>query len=212
MTLENRVDPWGNLNRHPSKLSTRMGNRGVLHNREQEIIRSWKLKAWISCLMSYKGIQRPIFSEGRYSELFFLDEATAFSAGHRPCAECQRNRSQSFKTAWLNANHHSENLKLSEIDQLLHLERIQTNDAEPYFLAIIKELPVGACFELKNQAVMIVAKNVYRSWSFEGYRNFALSDINITVKVLTPRSIVKAFQQGFIPEFHPTAWTNENSL
>ena len=80
MTLQNRIDPWSKLNKNPVKTATLMGNRGVLHNKDQQIVRPWKLKAWISCVLSFKGNTRKIFSEGRYSELFFLDEVTSFSA------------------------------------------------------------------------------------------------------------------------------------
>lgn len=187
-----------------------MGNRGVLHNKDQQIVRPWKLKAWISCVLSFKGNTRKIFSEGRYSELFFLDEATAFSAGHRPCAECQRERSNQFKISWINANASGQKLKLSDIDQQLHLERINSAHEKVTFQTTLAELPIGICFEWNDQAVMIVADQLYQTWSFIGYQTTIELDPTTMVKVLTPISIVNAFRHGFTPNFHPTAQSLEH--
>lgn len=210
MTLQNRVDPWSRLNQNPVKTATRMGNRGVLHNKSQQIVLPWKLKAWISCVLSFKGNTRKIFSEGRYSELFFLDEATAFSAGHRPCAECQRERSNQFKMAWVNANASGQKFKLSDIDQQLHLERINSAHEKVTFQTTLVELPIGTCFEWHDQAVMIVANQLYQTWSFTGYQTTIEFDSTTMVKVLTPISLVNAFRHGFTPKFHPTAQSLEH--
>lgn len=212
MTLQNRVDPWGNLNAHPSKQATLMGNRGVLHNDLKEIVRPWRLKAWINCVTEFKGNKRRLFSPNRYSELFFLDEATAFSASHRPCAECQRPRSNQFKTAWLQANlsdHCTEQrphtkIKLSEIDKQLHQERIDQDHSKVTFDARIQDLPVGTSVEYLGQTLMIVATRVYLKWSFDGYTDALKLEDETTVKVLTPQSIVNAFQYAFTPTFHPS--------
>lgn len=104
MTLQNRVDPSGRLCAVQSR-GMLMGNRGILHNDRNEIIKPRAHKAWVTCLLEYKGIKRPKpFSKGSYSELFFLDEATAFAAGHLPCAYCQRARHLAFKASWVRAN------------------------------------------------------------------------------------------------------------
>src|SRR5580704_4191915 len=88
MPLQNRVDPFGNLFRTPAR-GTMVGNRGgVLHNSEREIVRNYKSRRWITCVLEFKGRRRIVMTERRYTELFFLDEATAFAARHRPCAEC----------------------------------------------------------------------------------------------------------------------------
>ncbi|OTG66084.1 hypothetical protein [Acinetobacter silvestris] len=205
MTLQNRIDPWGNLQSNPSKKAMLMGNRGVLHNKEKKIIRSWKLKAWISCLTQFKGNKREIFAEGRYSELFFLDEATAFAAGHRPCSECQHDRSQQFKTAWIQTNRPNQKLKLAEIGTQVHQERITIDQQKITFDAVLADLPIGTCFEYQSETFMITKKNYYLNWSFDGYLYRTDIPAHTLLKVLTPRSIVKAFQQGFTPIFYPTA-------
>ncbi|WP_089605471.1 hypothetical protein [Acinetobacter piscicola] len=205
MTLQNRVDPWGNLIANPSKHAELMGNRGVLHNTERQIIRKWKLKAWITCLTQFKDTKRVIFAPNHYSELFFLDEATAFAAGHRPCAECQRQRSNQFKILWLETNSSNKKIKLSEIDEQLHLERIDKDQNKITFQAMIKDLPIGTCIEYMNDFVMIVAEQHYLLWSFDGYKNKIDIEAESIVNVITPKSIVNIFKHGFIPYFHPSA-------
>jgi len=78
-----------------------MGNRGVLHDDEKRIVAQWRGKRWITCLLNFRGRKREVFTPGRYSELFFLDEATAYAAGHRPCAECRREDFNRFRAAWV---------------------------------------------------------------------------------------------------------------
>src|ERR1700730_14192737 len=101
--LQNRVDPFGRLIRTTAR-GAWMGNRGLIHNEYQQIVRTFRLKAWITCRLEFKGWYRKVMSPNRYTELFFLDEATAFSAGHRPCAECRREDFNRFKAAWLQGN------------------------------------------------------------------------------------------------------------
>ena len=97
--FQNRVDPWGAFHA-VSNRGTLMGNRGILHNAEQVIVSRWKSKRWLTCALHFKVIRRQVFSPGNYSELFFLDEATAFAAGHRPCNDCRRDRLKDFREAW----------------------------------------------------------------------------------------------------------------
>src|SRR5262245_42860885 len=119
--LQNRVDPWGNLIKTKAR-GAWMGNRGLIHNDRQEIVRPFKLKNWITCLLEFKGRQRKVMTPGLYTELFFLDEATAFSAGHRPCAECRRQDYVRFKLAWLKGNPKygfDEKTSIREIDNII---------------------------------------------------------------------------------------------
>ena len=103
MPYQNKVDPWGNIHAVKSR-GMFLGNRGVLHNENQQIVASHRIKGWVTCLLEFKDRKRKVMSPNRYTELFFLDEATAFSAGHRPCAECRRIRYNEFKEKWLEAN------------------------------------------------------------------------------------------------------------
>lgn len=204
MPLHNRIDPHGQLHAHPAKQSTLMGNRGRLHNADKTIVRQWQLKAWITCNLSFKGIKREVFGNS-YSELFFLDEATAFAAGHRPCGTCARAKYQQFKQAWCEANHAGQTLTVAEWDKKLHAERLDDAQQKYHWQAPISQLPVGSMFQYQDQCLVIAPDRRLLIWQFEGYKQtLSLPDKTI-VDVLTPPSIVKAFQHGYIPTLHPSA-------
>jgi hypothetical protein len=186
-----------------------MGNRGILHDADKQISKQWAHKAWVACLTTYKNVQRIPFSVGSYSELFFLDEAVALSAGHRPCTRCQRVRSNEFKDAWLRGNSelltHLNTIKLSDIDAVLHQQRVNASKEKQSFDAIVSTLPMGSFFTFKEQALVVLAKNKYAVWSFDGYFTLEPVPYSQEVKVLTPLSLVNAFKAGFLPNFHASA-------
>jgi hypothetical protein len=206
-TLQNRVDPWGRLCAVTAR-GALMGNRGILHDEGNRIVRPWAHKAWVTCLLEFKNIKRSKpFSNGNYSELFFLDEATAFAAGHRPCAYCQRARHLEFKGAWVRANV-SEDLRASttmpDIDKVIHAERAISGGGKRTYDARLVELPFGTIFASED-AVYLVSTHGCIPWSFSGYGTAQSIDETAVVKVLTPRSIVRAFMQGFAPIVHASA-------
>ena len=200
--LQNRVDPFGNLIKTTAR-GAWMGNRGVLHNHAQEILRPFKLKAWITCRLEFKGRSRPIMAPDRWTELFFLDEATAFAAGHRPCCECRRADFNRFKHAWLKGNpeyNFSEKTSIREIDKILHQERIGHDQSKKTFGANPADLPDGS-FVLFNHSPFLVLDDKLFQWSPSGYeKEIAMSDI-AQLPVLTPRSVVNAFRAGYLPTF-----------
>src|SRR5438132_183067 len=124
MPRQNRVTPHGEVVVVPER-GTRMGNRGHLHDTDGRIRRAWQLKRWIICLLEFKGRKRKVMTPGLYTELFFTDEAAALTAGHRPCAECQRPRFEAYRAA-LAANWKKGKAPHSavEIDEVLHAERL----------------------------------------------------------------------------------------
>jgi hypothetical protein len=205
--LQNRVDPWGTLCA-VSNRGTLMGNRGILHDEFNQIVRPWAHKAWVTCLLSFKGIKRPRpFSQGNYSELFFLDEATAFSAGHRPCAYCQRERHLCFKETWLRANVEEStrpSVRMPDIDNVLHNERAIRGGGKRTFDAPLFDLPFGSMFEYEGNALLVAVRG-YLPWSFEGYGAPRHIGSKTSVRVLTPESIVRAFSAGFVPNMHSSA-------
>jgi hypothetical protein len=206
-TLQNRVDPWGNLCAIASR-GTLMGNRGILHDDGDRIVRQWAHRAWVTCLLEFKGIKRPKpFSPGNYSELFFIDEATAFAAGHRPCAHCQRTRHLEFKEAWVRANVPDQLLAstlMRDIDKVLHAERTVPGGGKGTFDAPLVELPRGAIFEYEGIAYLVSSVG-YLPWSFGGYGAAKSIGAATVVKVLTPQSVVRAFANGFTPLVHTSA-------
>lgn len=184
-----------------------MGNRGILHNDAQKIVRPWAHKSWVTCLLSFQGIKRPLFSEGNYSELFFLDEATSLAAGHRPCNTCQPEKFRKFKETWLKANMPetaSTFVAIAAIDKALHAERAIRGGGKLTYDAILSELPTGAMFEYKNQAFLVWKQGILR-WSFEGYSPANAIPRDTIVHVLTPKSITRTLQYGYLPEVHHTA-------
>src|SRR6185503_4182043 len=111
MPRQNRVTPFGHIIATPER-GTYLGNRGVLHDSEGRIRRTWQLRRWIVCVLALKGRKRQVMTPGHYTELFFLDEATALAAGHRPCAECRRERFNAFRKAWRAARPGANGLSL----------------------------------------------------------------------------------------------------
>ena len=104
MPRRNRVTPLGEIVAVPER-GTYFGNRGVLHDEGGRIRRPWQVRRWLICLLEFKGRHRAVMTPNRYTELFFLDEATGLAAGHRPCAECRRARFLAFRDAWAAGNH-----------------------------------------------------------------------------------------------------------
>lgn len=199
--LQNRVDPFGDLMRTTARGSW-MGNRGVIHNDQQEIIRAFKLKAWITCVLEFKGRKRKVMSRDRYTELFFLDEATAFSAGHRPCAECRRNDYNRFKSSWLKGNPghgFDEKVSVQKIDAILDSERIEAHNTKITFEENIRDLPNGVFVLFKGNPFLILNRRMYL-WSPFGYPKEIKLPHSDRLPVLTPRSIVNTFRAGYEPQ------------
>jgi len=208
MPLQNRVDPWGALHAHPSRAGKVMGNRGILHNDKREIVKRWATKSWVACDPNYRDISRkPLFKTGSYSELFFLDEATALSAGHRPCAYCQRDKYNAFKAAWASAFPEpaaTSALSIKDIDAVLHAERVVRGGGKITHSGTVAELPEGALFEHSGGAHLRHHGKTWR-WSFDGYNEVSQLPEHMEVAVLTPKSVVQLLQHGYHAAVHPSA-------
>src|SRR5262245_34359643 len=145
MPRQNRVTPFGEIFATPER-GTLMGNRGVLHDERGRIRRAWKVKRWLLCLLEFKERGRAIMAPGRYTELFFLDEATGLAAGHRPCAECRHARFLAFREAWAAGNPSllgSGRATATVLDNRLHAERLCPDRSKRTFRAKLDELPDG---------------------------------------------------------------------
>lgn len=199
--LQNRVDPTGKI----IKTSARgawMGNRGQLHGAGKEILRPFKLKAWLICLLEFKGWHRQVMKPNQYTELFFMDEATAFAAGHRPCFECRRLDFNRFKTAWLKGNPgygFNEKTSIKEIDNILQQERIDSAGNKISFEASINDLPEGTFIQIKGQPYLLFDKKIHL-WTPFGYQKAEPLPRSDKVTVLTPRSTINAFIAGYQPQ------------
>lgn len=206
MPLQNRVTPFGRLEAVSAR-GAWLGNRGILHNERKEIIAPWRNKAWITCRLQWPGVHRAVFSPHTWSELFFLDEATAFAAGHRPCAYCRRDRYNQFKRAWSAANAvpgHAAPLA-AQIDARLHLERVARDGSKITYRERFGRLPPGTFIVLEGVAFLIWRGKVF-PWSHQGYGPSRQAPANTRrVSVLTPASIVAMFRQGFEPQVDASA-------
>src|SRR5262245_9487062 len=120
MPLQNRVTPFGDLVAVEAR-GLLMGNRGRLHDGHRRIVRFAQGRRWIACLTSFRGRRRTVMSADSYTELFFLDEAVALAAGHRPCAECRRDDYQRFQAAWARAV--SGDTSADAIDRVIDADR-----------------------------------------------------------------------------------------
>ena len=204
MPLQNRVDPWGKLCAVAAR-GTLTGNRGIIHNQEQQIVAQWRTKAWITCRLAWKGWWRPVMGRRSWTELFFLDEATAFAAGHRPCATCRRERFSEFKAAWLAANPAAISAttpRVTEIDAVLHAERTRKDGKKITYEEELRALEDGIMVEIDADAYLIWRQQLLK-WSFDGYTSGDAPRLSARrVRVLTPASIARTFRSGFRPDVH----------
>ncbi len=199
--MQNRVNPFGEIF-ITSARGAWLGNRGQLHGKGKTILRPFKHKAWISCELQFKGRHREIMAPNLWTELFFLDEATAMAAGHRPCFECRRADAKHFKLAWLAGNPaYGFDLKTSikNIDDVLQRERIDASNQKITFEALFKDLPNGTFITIKKEAYLVADEFIHQ-WSPVGYFRRKKIPFNAVVEVLTPRSIVNAISAGYGPQ------------
>lgn len=208
MPLQNRVNPFGQL----EAVSARgewLGNRGVLHNERREIVALWRSKAWITCRLQFHGVHREVFSPRTWSELFFLDEATAFAAGHRPCAYCRRGRYEEFKRGWCSANLRTADARsthATDIDARLHAERVTRDGRKVTFRERFGRLPAGTFIAYGGTPCLLWRRELF-PWSHAGYQSpLRPPDGRARVDVLTPASIVALFRAGFTPHVHESAF------
>jgi hypothetical protein len=212
MTLQNRVDPFGNIHAVPER-GTFMGNRGgCMHTDDQKLTgRPWVNARWITCRLDYKGWHREVMQPRRYTELFFLDEATAFAAGHRPCMLCRREDARLFAKAWAEANQPGRPLdSIDVLDRALHAERVDAAARRQRTTrAVLGGLPDGTLVTLDADpgAPLLVRDRVLWRWTFAGYGDpaaIAGDRARAEVTLLTPPSVVEAFKAGYRPAAHPS--------
>lgn len=197
--LQNRVTPTGDVLALPGR-GLMMGNRGVLHDDNRRIVRDWQVKRWITCVLEFRGRYRKVMTPRSYTELFFLDEATAFAAGHRPCAECRNADYKRFQALWkicIGAPAGAD-----DMDAVLHAERLEGRSKRTW-RADVASLPDGT-FVLLDDVARIVWGGELVAWSDGGYRERIGRPAHRDVDVLTPPSIVAIFNAGYRAGVHPT--------
>lgn len=204
MTLQNRVTPFGDIVAVPAR-GMFTGNRGIIHDPSTKTLlkRRWNSKAWLICCCVYKDVRREVMGWRTWTELFFLDEATALAAGHRPCFLCRRDSAEKFRAAWASGNA-TGRPRATEIDAALHVERLKgvrkglyTSTAHP------TDLPDGTMVTTKGsgEAFVVVEGKLYR-WTTSGYSDVAR--LCEHALILTPPSVVSALRAGYRPILHPS--------
>jgi len=202
MALQNRVDPFGELIATAAR-GTMYGNRGGRFHRDDQTLgkRRWASRQWICCVLSFKGRHHPVWRE-RYTAMFFLDEATALAAGHRPCFECRRADATLFAEKWAQTKG-SEFPYADEMDRVLQAERLDGRAKRTHTMPI-DELPNGAFVAIDATAFALHGTHLLR-WSDAGYVEKMSRPRGATVDVLTPPSIVAVIRAGYRPQWHPSA-------
>ena len=206
LPLQNRVNPFGELIATESR-GTLMGNRGCLHDERRQIRRPFACRRWIICVLEFRGRYRTVMTPGRYTELFFLDEATALAAGHRPCSECQHERYLVFREIWAAANPGLFTGPLPSADQMdsvLHAERVDRERKKLAWQAPLSELPAAAMVADNEGTPYLVQRDRLRRWEPGGYGR-SIPARGGTFQVLTPRSIVRAIAAGYPAAIHASA-------
>jgi hypothetical protein len=202
MPRQNRVTPFGSIVAVSAR-GTLTGNRGCLHDDRQNIRRQFQGTRWIICLLDFKGRQRSLMTPGHYTELFFLDEATALAAGHRPCAECRRQDHEAYRHAWGRA-HRTTVPRADDMDLVLHGQRLRPDRTQRTHPARLGSLPDGAMLALDGSAWLVFASHLHR-WTPGGYVGKVRIDGDSRVDVLTPPATVRTIRAGFRPGVHPSA-------
>ena len=195
MTLQNRVDPFGALTAHAAR-GAMFGNRGGKFHRDDRTLGSRRhvSRRWISCVLEFNGRRRDVW--GRfYTELFFLDEATALAAGHRPCYECRRHAAQAFAAGFAGGGAFA---KADDMDAALHAERLAGRAKRTHRCAI-DALPDAAFVTFDGRQAFAVKGEALLPWSFAGYGAPAPRPRNVQIEVLTPPSILRALRNGYQP-------------
>jgi len=203
MPLQNRVTPFGDIVAIAQR-GLFMGNRGIIHDPATRTLlrRRWTTKAWITCVCAYKGVRREVMARRSWTELFFLDEATALAAGHRPCFFCRRQDANAFRAAWAEGNR-CPTPRATEMDAVLHGERLSGRDKRRHPLpAPVEKLPDGV-FVAAGEAAYLIAGGRALPWSADGYHD--APSFPKDVRLLTPPSTVRALAAGYRPVLHPTA-------
>ena len=207
MPLPNRVTPTSEIVADPAR-GTFMGNRGILHDAHGQLgAARWRHCSWICCQLSFKGRRRTVMAPRRYTELFFLDEATALAAGHRPCFECRRVAFREFQAA-LQRVFRTMDCSAAAMDRVLHRARVEPRTRHHIRLeAPLDDLPDGV-FVLLDQAPstpLLVLGDRLLPWRASGYASAHPRPPAIGCRVLTPAPTVEAIRAGYVPSLHPAA-------
>jgi hypothetical protein len=196
----NRVTPFGEIVALPQR-GLFMGNRGCVHRVPRQIARRWQVRRWITCVLSYKDWVAPKWEPGRWTPLFFWDEAVALAAGHRPCALCRRADFNRWLDAWQAA--FGDRPKVDPMDRRLHADRVD-GKAQRRHMRAWSDLPTGVYVVVDGTPALVLADRLVQ-WSAAGHGQAVDRPAGGDATVLTPRATVEVVAHGYEPVVHPEA-------
>lgn len=210
MPRRNRVDPFGDLHAvEPRGMFT--GNRGCLVNENAEVVRHHRGSLWISCLLAYKDWRSPLSAPRHWTPLFFLDDAVALAAGHRPCGLCRPDSYRSYKNAVSASRTTDGPIGAGDLNRFLAAERLRNgrgldraNDRR-LWTAPLHELPIGTMIVDPDGQALVLLDDRLMEFSFSGWTSPQRLPDTEVVRVLTPPTSVAALQHGFVPSLHKSA-------
>jgi hypothetical protein len=207
MPLQNRVTPSGDIIATPHR-GMFTGNRGIIHDpATRTLTRRWASRAWLTCVCEFRGRRRQVMGGRSWTELFFLDEATALAAGHRPCFYCRRDDANRFRSAWEQGNGVS-NLLADDIDAVLHRERLDGRGKRRHELPMPPaQLPDGAMLQ-EGAQIYLIAQGRALLWAPGGYRD--ADHVMEGALLLTPPSTLRALAAGYRPVLHRSAMESDS--
>ena len=208
MPLQNRVTPLSTIEAVESR-GLVMGNRGCLHDQDRRLrSQGWRTKSWIICRLAWRNARRRPMTPGTWTELFFLDEAVALAAGHRPCGYCRRADYRRVLACWASGTgwDQARPPRQPDIDARLHADRLEDRRRQRRHDAKLDRLPDGCFVLLPDDPVPgLVLGASLLPWSHAGYGRPLRRPPGITVSVVTPASTVAALAAGYVPSYHPSS-------
>jgi hypothetical protein len=209
MPLQNRVTPMGDIVA-ASERGLFTGNRGIIHDPQTRTLlkRRWASRRWLICTLQWRDVRRTVMGSGSWTELFFLDEATALAAGHRPCFLCRRAAAQTFQAGFPTNAQVMARPNVRDIDRVLHAERLDGRCKRLHILtSSAADLPDGAMI-LQDGAPHLILEGLARPWSLDGYgAHTAPLDL---ARLITPPSTVAVLKGGYRPRIHSSAFAERD--
>ena len=202
MPLQNRVTPTGEIIATPHR-GMFTGNRGIIHDPATKTLlkKRWSSPAWLTCTCEFRGRRREVMAQQSWTELFFLDEATALAAGHRPCFYCRRDDANRFRAAWEKGNR-VHDVRMHDIDAVLHHERLDHGKKRLHALLVpLDQLPDGAMVQQGEESFLVMQGRALL-WSPAGYVEARELE---SAQLLTPPSTLRTMSAGYQIALHPSA-------
>lgn len=208
----NRVDPWGDLHAVAARgLFT--GNRGCVVDDHEQVVRHHAGDLWITCVTTFRGWRWPLARPRRWTPLFFLDDAVALAAGHRPCATCRRADYLAYRDAVSRALQAPRALLADELNERLKTERLRAGRGllragdRMLWWAPYADLPDGAVIVNDDGHCALVNDGSLLRFSFDGWTARRPKPQHGLASILTPPTSMLALTWGYQPVLHKSVTT-----